>query len=61
MNPQYPPREPAVGHGINAAFENPLEEIPRWIGELATAKPAGTAVLQPQKWSLRDVFTGRAG
>jgi hypothetical protein len=54
-------RGPSASHDRYEPFEDPLEEIPRAIKEFATAKPSRTAVLQPQKWSLRDVFTGRTG
>jgi hypothetical protein len=54
-------RGPSNSHDRYEPFEDPLEEIPRAINEFAAAKPSRTAVLQPQKWSLRDVFTGRTG
>jgi hypothetical protein len=41
--------------------ENPLKEIPRAILEFANERPAGEATLQPQRWTLKQVFTGRAG
>jgi hypothetical protein len=53
------PRGRAIGCGLNEPFENPLEEIPRAIEEYATAPAAATAELQPQRWTLREVLTGR--
>jgi hypothetical protein len=41
-------------------FENPLEEIPKAIEEFAEVAPMVTAELQPEKWTLREVLTGRA-
>jgi hypothetical protein len=53
------PRGPAIGHGLNEPFEEPLDEIPGAIEEFATAPPAATVALQPQKWTLRQVLTFR--
>jgi hypothetical protein len=53
------PRGPTIGYGLNEPFEDPLDEIPRAIEEFATAPPAATVEVQPQKWTLREVLTFR--
>jgi hypothetical protein len=53
-------RGPDDGDGLTGPFENPLKEIPRSIEQIANARPSGVAILQPQRWTLKQVFAGRA-
>jgi len=50
----------AAGEGNTPPFESPLKEIPRAIEEFANEPPAAEARLQPQRWTLKQVFTGGA-